>query len=292
MRSTNTVLYLLLTAILLPGITAAQETSHINNRTKIKEDKMTTAQQNKEIVRAVYEQCLNKRNTALLQDYVSPDYTGAQGEKGPEGFMTQVAPILQGLPDIQWQIDELIAEDDKVAVKWHIEATHTGQLRNYAPTGKKVSNTGMAVYDMKDGKVVKTQLLTDALGFLQQLEVLPENLASLAAKKPQPDAVYFIDKFFVPAAGKSEFLERTGINRRFIKQLPGFVEDAVYEYTDEEGNLVCITVAQWESQEALDQAKAAVQEAYKKEGFDASAMMKRLHIRADRGVYTAADARQ
>lgn len=252
---------------------------------------MTTAQKNKETVRNVYEQCLNKRNPALLQEYVSPDYTGAQGEKGPEGFMAQVAPVLKGLPDIQWNIDEIIAEDDKVAVKWHIEATHTGQFRNFAPTGKKVRNTGIAVYELKNGKIISTQVLTDAIGFLQQLEVLPENLASLGNSKPRPDAVYFIDRFLVPAAGKKEFLERTRINRNFIKQLPGFIEDAAYEYTDGEGNLVCVTVAQWESREALDKARAAVQAAYRKEGFDAPAMLKRLHIKADRGVYTVAAAR-
>jgi hypothetical protein len=60
------------------------------------------------------------------------------------------------------------------------------------------------------------------------------------------------------------FYERTSINRKFIKILPGFIEDAAYEYTDKDGNLICITVAVWENVQALNKAKEAVQAEYKK----------------------------
>jgi hypothetical protein len=99
----------------------------------------------------------------------------------------------------------------------------------------------------------------------------------------------FIDKFFVPAPARTAFYERMRINRNFIKNLPGFIEDAAYEYTDNEGNLICVTVAQWETREAVDSAKEAVQAEYKKQGFDAAEMFKRLNITADRGIYTTLD---
>ena len=102
----------------------------------------------------------------------------------------------------------------------------------------------------------------------------------------QTNRVYFIDKFLIPAAAKKEFYERMSINRNFIKTLPGFITDDAYEYTDEKGNLICVTVAQWENKEAFGKAREAVQEEYKKEGFDPAAMFKRLNITADRGVYT------
>jgi hypothetical protein len=121
------------------------------------------------------------------------------------------------------------------------------------------------------------------MGFFQQLEVLPANVAALANGK---DQVNFIDKFFVPADAKKEFLERTAINRNYIKTLPGFIRDAAYSYTDNEGNLICVTVAQWENIEAVNKAKEAVQALYKQQGFDPPAMFKRLHITMDRGIYT------
>jgi len=96
----------------------------------------------------------------------------------------------------------------------------------------------------------------------------------------------FIDKFLVPAKAKQEFLDRMNINRTFIKTLNGFTEDAAYERTDEDGNLICITIAVWENEDVLKKAKDAVQEEYKKQGFNMPEMLERLHITIDRGLYT------
>ena len=96
---------------------------------------------------------------------------------------------------------------------------------------------------------------------------------------------YFIDKFYVPRNSRQEFYERAKINRDFIRTLPGFIEDAVYERTDENGDFAIITVAIWQSEEAINNAKQAVQAEYKREGFDMQGLIKRLNITIDRGVY-------
>jgi hypothetical protein len=95
----------------------------------------------------------------------------------------------------------------------------------------------------------------------------------------------FIDKFFVPQPAIREFTERMSINRSFIRTLPGFITDAAYEQTDEQGNLIVITIAQWENEDVLRKAKEAVQAEYKKQGFDLPEMLKRLNITMDRGSY-------
>lgn len=105
--------------------------------------------------------------------------------------------------------------------------------------------------------------------------------------KSQTSERIFIDRFVVPQKSKSEFIERMNINRNFIKNLPGFIEDAIYERNDEQGNLICITIAVWTSEEAIKNAREAVQAEYKKEGFNLQSMLERLNITmADRGVYT------
>jgi len=96
----------------------------------------------------------------------------------------------------------------------------------------------------------------------------------------------FIDKFFVPGNAKAEFEERMNINRHFIKNLPGFIRDDVYERTDENGDFFYVTVAVWVNEEAIQNAKKAVQAEYQKKGFDMTAMLKRLNIVIDRGLYT------
>ncbi|MGH2565692.1 MAG: antibiotic biosynthesis monooxygenase family protein [Ginsengibacter sp.] len=95
----------------------------------------------------------------------------------------------------------------------------------------------------------------------------------------------FIDKFFVPGNAKAEFEQQMNINRHFIKKLPGFIRDDVYERTDENGNFFYVTVAVWANEEAIQNAKNAVQVEYQEKGFDMAGMLKRLNILIDRGVY-------
>lgn len=247
---------------------------------------MNTAQQNKDLVRKIYDQGLNKRNFDLLKDLISEDYTGISGTKGAAGFQEPTQALIKGFPDMQWIITNLVAEDDKVFVSWKAEGTHSDSFNNIPATGKKISSGGMGVFTLKVGKVISTQVLTDRVHFLQQMEVLPADINVLVNKKAYKDQVNFIDKFLVPAAAIKEFKERVHINRELIKKLPGFIEDAAYEYADKDGNLIFVTVALWQNSEALNKAKEAVQAEYKKDGFDMPAMIKRLGITVDRGIYT------
>jgi predicted ester cyclase len=257
----KTMRYLLLVMLLIPGISNAQL-------------KLSDMEKNKAIIRKLYEESLNKRNLLLLKDFISEDYTNPQGKKGVAGFEENVLPLISAFPDVQWKIEELIGEGNNVVIRWTLHGTHTARFRNFAATHKSVTNDALAIYTFKEGKVISVYVLTDRLGFIQQLEA------------PQKDNVRFIDKFLVPAAAKQEFYERMRINRDFIKTLAGFVTDAAYERTDDEGNLICITTAVWENADALNKAREAVQAAYKKEGFNPAEMYKRLNITIDRGVYT------
>ena len=248
---------------------------------------MSTIQSNKEIIRKVYEEALNKRNLELLKDFIAGDYVGIRGEKGATAFEGPVVALIKAFPDIQWNIREIIGEGDKVVIRWKLQGTQTAQYQYISTTGKTVSNDGMAIYELKEGKIISSQVQTDRLGFLQQLNVLPLDLATLQNNNSHRGEVSLIDKFIVPAKEKQEFMQRVNINRAFIKNLDGFIEDAAYERVDEVGNLIFVTVAMWKNEEAINKAKEAVQAEYKKEGFNMPEFLKRLDIKIDRGVYTS-----
>ncbi len=144
-------------------------------------------QHNKETIRRLFEQALNKRNMGLLQELVADSYTGLQGQQGPAGFEGPIAPLIKAFPDIQWHIQQLCAEGDQVMVQWKWLGTHTAQYLELAATGKKVSNDGMGVFTLQDGKVIKAQLLTDRLGFWQQLDMLPDTPGAIIANAVQKD---------------------------------------------------------------------------------------------------------
>jgi predicted ester cyclase len=273
--------------ILLPtllwsaSITQAQTINNIS-----KKETMSTIQHNEAIVRSLYEQSLNQRNMGILHDLFSDDYPGFQGIKGAAGFEKSITGLIKAFPDIQWNIEDLFGEGDEVAVRWRWKGTHTGPFNGHAQTGKTITNDGMAIFALKEGKIISSQVQTDRLGFLQEINVVPTDLTQPAVKPVHKDKVNFIDKFFVPAAAKAEFYDRMHKNRSFLETLPGLIQQDAYEYSDKDGNLIVVSVAQWESKEAIEKAKEAVQAEYKREGFDMPAMLKRLNITVDRGIYT------
>lgn len=269
-------------ALLATGASNAQpkKSNHLPTKTTI----MVTTQ-NKQVIRSLYEQALNKRSMALLPDLIAPEYVGFKEEKGPHAFEGFVAPLIKSFPDINWHIEDLIAEGDKVSIRWRWTGTFKNQYQKFMPTNQVTHNDGLAIYQLKDGKVIAAHLQTDRLGFLQGIQVLPADVNRMAANNAQ---VVFIDKFVIPAAAKEEFMKRTDYNRKFIRNLPGFVRDEVYEGADMAGNTLLTTIAVWESQEALARAKEAVQAEYKRIGFNTAEFTKQMGITLDRGVYKAA----
>lgn len=110
------------------------------------------------------------------------------------------------------------------------------------------------------------------------------NISSKPATMQTKPSVY-VDQFFVPAAAIDSFMQRMQHNRQLLRTLPGLISQEAYTRKDDQGNLHVITTASWESDAALQRARATVQEAYKKEGFDLPAMLERLHIKLERAVY-------
>ena len=96
----------------------------------------------------------------------------------------------------------------------------------------------------------------------------------------------FIDKFIVPKSAIEEFLQKMNYNRNFIKNIQGCDSNTGYERTDENGNLIAITIVVWESEDALNKAKEVVQAEYNRINFNPAEMMSRLNITIDRGIYT------
>jgi predicted ester cyclase/heme-degrading monooxygenase HmoA len=243
---------------------------------------------NKEIIRGLYENALNKKNMELLKTYIAGDFTGITGKKGYEAFAEPFLGLIKAAPDLEYKIEELISEGDKVAVKWKLHGTQTGQFQYVPPTGKTFANTGMAIFTLQKDKIIAAGVLTDRLGFLQDLSVLPADISSVAAKNTK-DALRLIDKFFVPADAKKEFLQRMANNRNFLRTLPGFIKDEAYEQTDEKGNLIIITIAVWQNIDFINKTKEAVQKEYSRTGFNLPEFLQRSNITMERGIYQQID---
>lgn len=249
----------------------------------------STIEKNKQALRELYEEIMNTRDIASLHKVIDPTFSSPSGKKGPAAFEEGFGPLLVGFPDIQWKVNSLIAEDNTVAVRWSWTGTHTGTFQFYKPTGNKITATGTTIYQMQNGKVLKSEVLPDRLGFLQSIDIIPDDLSALASNG-SPDNMYFIDKFIVPASSKAAFYERVELVRSFIRKVPGFIKDVMLESTTTDGTLTCVAMSVWKDQNALNNAGPIVQEEYKKNGIDFPAFLQEWNIKNDRGIYSVSKA--
>jgi steroid delta-isomerase-like uncharacterized protein len=132
-------------------------------------------EQNKTIVRRYLEE--GPRNPALTEESLAPDAVyydpGAPPSIGIEGQQQRSAALLGAFPDTQFTVEDMIAEDDRIAVRWTFHATHTGNFRGIPPTGKSVTMTGITIYRLANEKIKEARSNLDMLGLLQQLGIIP-----------------------------------------------------------------------------------------------------------------------
>ncbi|HEY4048977.1 MAG TPA: ester cyclase [Acidobacteriaceae bacterium] len=126
---------------------------------------------NAAVARRLYEEVLNRQNTALLPELLAPDvlFHGASEEQGIAAYQALVARLRVAFPDQRFTIEDTIASGDRVVVRWNMEATHSGPLAGIPATGKRVTQRAIVIYRFKDGKVAEAWALMDQVGMLRQL---------------------------------------------------------------------------------------------------------------------------
>ena len=135
------------------------------------------AEQNKQVMYRFVE-FINTASKDLAEELVSHDavfHVPGRREpvRGPEGYLEIIGMMRSGFPDIQWSLEEMIAENDKVAARFIMRGTHQGAFFGVPPTGKKIQVQAMNIYRLKDGKFVEERGQPDLLGLLQQIGAVP-----------------------------------------------------------------------------------------------------------------------
>jgi len=131
--------------------------------------------ENKSLVRRWFEDVWNKGDASAIDRLFAAHGTvyGLSAEMtGPTGFKLFHAAYRDAFPDVRLELEDLIAEDDKVAFRWTATATHQGSGLGFAATGRKVRFTGMGIVRVQDGKLVEGWNNFDQLGLLQQLGIV------------------------------------------------------------------------------------------------------------------------
>ena len=134
-----------------------------------------SAEENKAIIRHYLEEAWNKKNLAVVDEFIAPDLIQhiRNVPPGREGIKQFFHLIYSAFPDAHFSVEDMVAEGDKVTWRFTVRATHAGSFRGLPPTGKPITLTGIAITRMRDGQMAENWNQTDDLGMLQQLGVIP-----------------------------------------------------------------------------------------------------------------------
>ena len=134
-----------------------------------------STEENKALVRRFYDEVTNGRNVAFLDELLAPNFEGFAVEGSDNGqnreeFKHMISMMLNAFPDRHQIIHDWVAENDKVVTRWTVQGTQQGEYLGIAPTGKRVKFSGMDIFRVVDGKIVKVWAEVDMLDVRQQLE--------------------------------------------------------------------------------------------------------------------------
>jgi steroid delta-isomerase-like uncharacterized protein len=136
------------------------------------------SEQNKELVRQLMEEDISRGNVAVAERIIHPeffDHTNPPGmQRGLEGHNAIVRLFRAAFPDQWWQIEDLIAEGDRVVARTTMRGTHSGDFFGIPASGRAVTLTGVHVMRIADGRIIEHWGSNDDLGLMRQIGALPE----------------------------------------------------------------------------------------------------------------------
>src|SRR4028118_1208905 len=122
---------------------------------------------------AINQKNLDALDEMVASDIIDHDPVPGQGP-GLEGVKQYFSSMHTAFPDVQMNIDDMIAEGDKVVARVNVGGTHQGEFMGIDPTGNRVTITGIDILRIADGKIVEHWGKFDDLSMMQQLGVISE----------------------------------------------------------------------------------------------------------------------
>ncbi len=136
-----------------------------------------TADQNKAVVRRYYDEVLNGQRVAVLdeiaaEDYVENDPFPGMGN-GREQLKLRAGALISAFSPCTFKIEDIVAEGDRVAVRWRSRGTQSGEFMGIPPTNRSYEIAGIDFHRLAAGRLAEHWHVVDQLSQLQQLGLLP-----------------------------------------------------------------------------------------------------------------------
>lgn len=132
---------------------------------------------NKAVVRRYYDEVLNAGNLDVIDelavsDYVEHDPFPGQGN-GRSDLKLRTGGLLEAFSPCTFSIEDIVAEGDRVVVRWRSSGTHSGAFMGMPPTHRSYTIAGIDIFRLTESRMAEHWHVVDQLSQLQQLGVLP-----------------------------------------------------------------------------------------------------------------------
>ena len=135
-----------------------------------------SAQENKAVIRRLFDEVYNAQNLEVLDELVADDVINhsatAEHKHGIEGFRHVMEWGAALAPDGRYVIDDIIAEGDMVACGVTVSRTQEGEVFGVPPTGKSFRAEHVHWHRVVGGKLVERWAVRDDLGTLILLGII------------------------------------------------------------------------------------------------------------------------
>lgn len=140
-----------------------------------------STEEHKALIRRFYSEVFDKGNLDMIDEATTDGFVAhAPAEPGHDAESQDRARLKEefsrnreAFPDLTFNVEDMVAEGDTVAVRWTATGTHEGQLMDLPPTGKEVTLKGMNFLRFEDGKIAEDWVIWDSMGLMQQLGMGP-----------------------------------------------------------------------------------------------------------------------
>lgn len=138
---------------------------------------MADLEANKALVRRYYDEVFNARRVELVdqlavEDYVEHDPFPGQGD-GRSDLRARVELILAAMKPLRFDIEDVVAEGDRVVVRWVQQGKQSGPFMGIPPTGREFTTAGIDIHRLRDGRMTEHWHVVDLFALLQQLGAIP-----------------------------------------------------------------------------------------------------------------------
>jgi predicted ester cyclase len=122
----------------------------------------TMSEPNKRVVERFFEEFLNQKQAAILPEIIAPDFIDhTNGVVGPSGPVPGAERLHAAFEGLRFDVQDLIAEGDRVAARWVYKGKHVAPFAGRSPTGKAHEQHGLNVFRLQGGKIAELWLAVD-----------------------------------------------------------------------------------------------------------------------------------